>query len=183
MSAPIDPSTAATLAIRVATPDDAPALARFAARVFEETFGPENTAADMASYLAAAFGEERQRGELEDANSRVLLAVSADSGEIAGYAHIRLGEAPASVDARRPVEVVRFYVDGKWKGRGLAGRLMRACLAQARDWGCDVAWLGVFQRNRRAIAFYAREGFRAVGTQTFVLGTDPQTDDVMALRL
>jgi hypothetical protein len=37
----------------------------------------------------------------------------------------------------------------------------------------------VWERNPRAIRFYGKYGFRPVGDQTFVLGTDPQRDLVL----
>ena len=43
--------------------------------------------------------------------------------------------------------------------------------------------LGVFERNERAQAFYRKHGFRQVGTQIFVVGTDPQTDHIMLREL
>jgi ribosomal protein S18 acetylase RimI-like enzyme len=41
----------------------------------------------------------------------------------------------------------------------------------------------VWERNRRAQAFYKKSGFVDVGTQTFLVGTDEQTDRVMELIL
>ena len=68
-------------------------------------------------------------------------------------------------------------------GRGVGEALLNACVRQAREWGCDVVWLGVWERNPRAIAFYEKWGFRRVGEQRFLVGTDSQRDHVMALRL
>ena len=41
-------------------------------------------------------------------------------------------------------------------------------------------WLGVWERNVRAQAFYRKQGFTVVGSQIFRLGSDPQRDLVMA---
>jgi ribosomal protein S18 acetylase RimI-like enzyme len=60
---------------------------------------------------------------------------------------------------------------------------MRACVEQARAWHCDVLWLGVWEHNPRAIAFYEKQGFRKVGRHTFMVGSDVQYDDVMARPL
>jgi len=49
--------------------------------------------------------------------------------------------------------------------------------------GADVAWLGVWEQNPRAISFYAKNGFAVVGEHVFVLGKDPQRDLVLAKRL
>ena len=60
---------------------------------------------------------------------------------------------------------------------------MDACLATAREWEADLLWLGVWEHNPRAIAFYEKRGFRAIGAQEFLLGADRQRDLVMVLYL
>jgi GNAT superfamily N-acetyltransferase len=166
------------LKIRRATSADAVALAEFGARTFYETFAADNTAENMASYLASAWTPALQRAEIEDPKLDTLLAVDKD-GRFAGFAQLHAERAPACVATHAPVELKRFYVDKPWHGRGVAGELMAAVEREARARGARELWLGVWERNERAQAFYRKSGFRAVGTQTFVVGSDPQTDQVM----
>ena len=56
---------------------------------------------------------------------------------------------------------------------------MGAVFDAARSAGDGHLWLGVWERNARAIRFYAKAGFVDVGSHDFVLGTDRQTDRVM----
>jgi ribosomal protein S18 acetylase RimI-like enzyme len=56
---------------------------------------------------------------------------------------------------------------------------MRACLAEAEKRGHDSLWLGVWEHNPKAQAFYRKWGFVEVGTQIFQLGNDPQRDLIM----
>ena len=166
------------LSIRHGRPEDAGVLARFAARVFHETFAADNRPDDMAAYIMIAFGPDQQRRELTDVDYTCLLAEQ--EGALAGYALIRAkGDTPECVVERPAIEVVRFYVDRAWHGRGVAGPLMSACEAEARRRGARGMWLGVWERNDRAIGFYTKCGFRDVGSHEFVLGTDRQTDRVM----
>ena len=132
----------------------------------------------MNAYLASGFSAEIQARELSDPESTFLIA-SVD-GVVAGYARVRIGDAPACVAGERPAEIVRLYADAPWIGRGAGSALMDACLATARAGGCDVVWLAVWERNPRAIAFYAKCGFSAVGGQDFAVGHDIQRDVVMA---
>jgi ribosomal protein S18 acetylase RimI-like enzyme len=81
------------------------------------------------------------------------------------------------------MEIVRFYVDRPWHGRGVAQTLMAAAASMARAAGARTLWLGVWERNERAIAFYRKSGFADVGTKIFVLGTDHQRDLVLARPL
>jgi len=163
--------------IRKAEVSDAEELALFAARTFSETFGGENTPEDLALHLAKAYGPAQQGAELRDPAWTTLLAEEGTT--LAGYAQIRTGPAPSCVTGESPIELYRFYVDSPWQGRGVAGVLMQAVKDRARRRGANSLWLGVWERNARAQAFYRKHGFVKVGRQVFVVGTDPQTDDVM----
>lgn len=167
--------------IRRAIPADAETLAALAASTFADTFAGDNDPEDLALHLAASYGAARQRGEIEDPGMRTLVTVSDDA--LVAFAQLRRGAPPVDVAGADPVEVWRFYVDRAWHGRGVAGALMDAALAEARAMGAGAAWLGVWERNPRAIAFYRKRGFVEVGTHVFTLGRDAQTDVVMARPL
>jgi ribosomal protein S18 acetylase RimI-like enzyme len=170
-----------TASIRIATAADAAALASLAERTFRDAFGAQNSAADMDLYCGQAFGAETQRREIADPRLTTLLVE--EDGALVAFAVLRDGPPHPAVAGATTREVLRFYVDRAHHGSGLAQRLMGEVVERARTAGADVLWLGVFERNPRAIRFYERCGFRQVGEQTFVLGTDPQRDVVMALRL
>jgi diamine N-acetyltransferase len=170
------------LQIRRATADDAAALAEFGARTFFETFAADNDPADMAMHLASAWHPDIQRAEIEDAGLDTLLACDAH-GRLAGFAQLRAAHPPDAIAVHEPVELKRFYVDKPWQGRGVARQLMEAVDLHARARGARELWLGVWERNERAQAFYRKCGFRKVGTQIFVVGMDPQTDHVMLREL
>lgn len=172
--------------IRIAHAADAPDLSAFAARCFRETFHLQNDPADLESYIAGAFDPDRQAAEINEPSSVVLLAEVPDSVSglrLAGYAHIVQGPAPPEVVGADPIELRRLYVGSEWQGRGVAHSLMAAVLATARTGSAQTLWLGVWERNPRAIAFYRKYGFERVGEQTFLLGSDPQCDWLMALGL
>jgi len=168
--------------IRPAEPGDAASLSAFAVRVFEDTFAKDNRPEDMAAYTSQVFTIENQAAEIADPDSAVLLLLTNDDA-LAGYAHLALGAAPAFVRAERPVELKRFYIAHELHGQGAAGPLMEAVIEKARAWNGDALWLGVWDRNPRAIGFYEKMRFRAVGQQTFYLGNDRQIDVVMSLLL
>ena len=165
---------------RRAMPADAALLASLAERTFTDTFGPANTDEDMALYVAGAFSVEMQRAELEDARNRVVFAER--DGDVVGYAMLRDGPSPDAVPGNA-IEIMRLYAATSLIGSGVGATLMHSCLAAASSEGKDVVWLGVWERNARAIAFYSRWGFVDVGFITFTLGRDVQTDRVMMRRL
>ena len=127
----------------------------------------------MNAYIATTYSVEKQRREIEDPGIITLLAE--DGAALIGFAQLRV--EPAAV------EIARFYVDRQWHGRGLAQQMMGACFDTARGLRVGKVWLAVWERNPRAIAFYSKCGFRDVGSQPFILGSDLQTDRVMEIPL
>jgi len=156
---------------------DASLLAELGARTFVETFAADNTPEDMAAYTEASFNLAQQTAELADGKSTFLIAEV--DGVAAGYAKLHAGERAPGLDAFKPVELARLYVSREWLGRGVGETLMRACVDEARRAGHQTIWLGVWERNLRAQAFYRKWNFRPVGEQVFQLGSDPQRDLLM----
>ena len=167
--------------IRTATPADADVLAAFGERTFRETFAADNRAEDIEAYAPATYSAERQRADLADGSRVTLLAES--GGVLLAYAQLRKGPAPACITGPAPIQLLRFYVDRPWHGRGVARLLMDATRAAAEARGGETLWLGVWERNPRAIAFYEKCGFRDVGSEPFLLGSDRQTDRIMMCAL
>ncbi len=165
------------LTIRRGTVEDAGLLSALGARTFSETFAADNTPEDLAAYTAASFSVARQTAELEDPASTFLIAEV--DGQAAGYAKLHVGKPEQGVEGANPVELVRLYVSREWLGRGVGQQLMRACLDAARQAGHDTIWLGVWERNARAQAFYRKWNFREVGEHMFQLGSDLQRDLLM----
>jgi diamine N-acetyltransferase len=163
--------------IRSANIADANLLAELGKRTFHETFSPDNTREDMDAYLTSSFNPTQQTAELADPASTFMIAEV--SGSAAGYAKLRAGEPATGIEGAKPIELVRLYVLREWLGQGVGEVLMRACLDEARSAGYETIWLGVWERNARAQAFYRKWGFRAVGEHVFQLGSDAQRDIVM----
>lgn len=164
--------------IRPARPSDAASLAAIAERTFRETFAADNSDENLDLHCARKFGADIQRAEIADPQLVTLLAE--DAGELAGFAQLRLAHATACVRAIEPAELHRIYVAREWHGRGVAQELLRAIRAAAARAGSDCVWLGVWERNPRAIAFYRKCGFAVVGEQPFDLGRDRQRDLILA---
>lgn len=201
MTARTAPDPAASdVRIRVATPDDAPALAAFAASTFRSTYAlgghgdvAASTPDDVAAYVLAAFTTEQMRASLCDPTLVTFVAApTPEPGAVetwAGYAQLRLraspdAPVPPSCAGSHPRELARLYVDRDWQGRGVADRLVDAVVARARaaPGGADPLWLAVYQANARATAFYRRRGFVVVGTSTFRMGAELQHDWLMVWR-
>jgi GNAT superfamily N-acetyltransferase len=150
-------------------------LASFAARLFESTYGDDTPAAEMAAYVAEHFGPDLQRAEIVDPSGCLFVATEGADQTMIGYVH-----ATKDADAMR---LNRLYVDQPARGTGLAARLLEAVETQCRAFGLETLRLGVYDQNARAIAFYRRSGFAAVGTTSFHMGQDIQSDLIMEKSL
>lgn len=167
------------LSIRRAELSDAAELAELGARTFADAFGADNTPEDMQAHLSKSYGVRQQTEEL--ARPDVVTLVAEHGGKLVAFAQVHRSPPPACVTEESPAELLRFYVDRPWHGRGVAQRLMAAVLEAARELGGRSLWLSVWERNPRAIAFYEKSGFRNVGTKEFWVGSDRQTDYVLVL--
>lgn len=165
--------------IRRAALEDAAQLAAIAEATFRATFAAVNTPEDMDLHCRTSYGEAIQAEEIAD-TSRVTFLCE-DGGRLVGFAQLRWGKAPCcGIDADVPGEILRLYVISEFHGKGVAHELMSACMDEMTSRRSDVVWLGVWERNPKALAFYKKCGFREVGEQVFQLGSDAQRDIVMA---
>jgi len=167
--------------IRRGAVSDAAALSEIAARTFVDTFASDNRPEDMQAHQAKAFGVRQQSAELADPDEITLLALR--NGVLIGFAQVRRNAAPACVVQEKPVELHRLYVDKAAHGSGVAKELMSAAHDAARELGGKHLWLGVWERNARAIAFYSKVGFTKAGSHDFYVGADRQTDLVFVTTL
>jgi ribosomal protein S18 acetylase RimI-like enzyme len=134
----------------------------------------------MEKYVRDSFSLGRVRAELADDANTFLLAFVDGKERPDGYAKLRTGTTDPSVTGPEPVELHRLYVDRSAIGHGVGAALMRASFEAARAAGHRTLWLGVWERNARAITFYERWQFETVGEHVFRLGSDHQTDLIMA---
>ncbi|OQY91120.1 MAG: hypothetical protein B6D38_00555 [Anaerolineae bacterium UTCFX1] len=167
--------------IRYGTTDDANILAEFGAETFSDTFGADNTPENIRLFLARTYSPEIQLQELSNP-STIFLIVEIDD-KIAGYAKLTLGNRDDSIHGTKVVEIERIYVAKEHIGKGIGKSLMQASIQEAKQRGSESLWLGVWEKNPRAIEFYKKRGFKEIGTHVFMLGDDPQRDYIMELRL
>ena len=173
--------------LRLAGPDDAARLADLGARAFRETFASENTPENLADYLRHSVSPEIQAAEVAQPGSSFLILEL--DGAAVGYARVLAGsidpalQASAEWNTQRPMELVRIYLLQGLTGQRLGDVLMQGCIDLARQQAMEMLWLGVWEKNPRAIGFYRRWGFEPVGKHIFQLGQDSQTDLILARRV
>jgi len=160
---------------------DLVALRAISIQTFTETFSEHNTEHDMRKYVSENLSAERLQKELNTGGS--LFYFIHCGHELAGY--MKLNEDMAQTIAGKPhtLEIERIYVLRKFHGQQIGKSLLQQAIAIAKENSHEVIWLGVWEHNTKAIAFYERNGFVKTGSHDFVLGNDVQTDHVMELTL
>lgn len=163
--------------LRNCTTKDFETLRELSIRTYYETFAHLNTAEDMAAYLEDAFNVEGLTQEFNDPNSSFYFLYA--DGRLAGY--LKLNEAPSQTDINdaESLEIERIYVSSEFQGAGLGRYLMEQAIAIANERNKKYVWLGVWEKNEKAIRFYKKNGFYEIGTHKFVMGEDVQTDYIM----
>lgn len=157
---------------------DAADLAEFAARSFAEAFSADNNPDDLAEHLRTSYGTSQQAAELQDPSVTTILAKF--NGQLVAYAQVRKNPSPPPcVKHSEPIELHRFYLDRRAHGSGLAYRLMEEVHRAAHAFKGRHIWLGVWERNPRAIAFYKKASFFDVGSKIYAVGADKQIDRVL----
>lgn len=146
-------------------------------RTYDETFSPYNSPDIMQAYFLDAFNKQKLLSELLDTNSQFYFLFVGD--ELAGY--LKVNEAPSQSDVNdvNSLEIERLYVLKKFQRNGLGAYLMEMAIDMAISKGKSYVWLGVWERNEKALRFYKKQGYYKIGEHPFYMGSDKQTDYLM----
>jgi ribosomal protein S18 acetylase RimI-like enzyme len=169
--------------IKKATEKDVGLLLDLSAQTFHQAFGTQNSCDNMSAYMASAFSEEQLLEEIKSPHSLFLMAYIPGEQAPVGYTKLRMGKTPRELKDARTIEIHRIYVVQEMIGRGVGKALMESCLEFAQRHNYEVIWLGVWERNIRAIDFYKKWGFKKFSSYIFRLGTEDQTDYLMKKNL
>ncbi len=164
------------LTIRRARKNDARLISLLSAVTFSDTFTGTCTAEDMSNYIRENYDENAIARELEDDNDFYFIAYISDKP--VGYMRIKEGESEVPVIRQhKSVELKRIYVLKEYHAKKAGAALMDFAIAFAKEKKYEVLWLGVWEHNERAKAFYKKYGFINTGYEhPFPIGNTPQTD-------
>lgn len=163
--------------IEMAQSTDVNTIRDLSIATFAETFASLNTEEDMEQYNERHFSTDELQREIDNPDSTFMVAKV--DGVPAGYMKVNVGDAQTEEMLGNRMEVQRLYILRQYKRNGLGARFMHTAFDMARAQGKSVIWLGVWEHNDAAIAFYKRMGFVQFGSHDFVLGDDRQTDLLM----
>ena len=164
------------LHIRRDVADDEKLIAELSAITFFDTFKGTCTDDDMQGFIKDYFSIEQVEKELQDNDDFYFIAFI--NGNPAGY--IRMKEEVSDVEIinkHRGIELKRIYVLKEYHSKKIGAALMNFALDFATEKNYELIWLGVWEHNERARAFYNKFGFEDSGVMhPFPIGNTPQTD-------
>ena len=162
-------------------PADVLHLQHIGKATFTETFAWCNTSENMLFYLNFNFNTDHLLAQINNPDSEFYFAVSGT--EIVGYLKINLAAAQTELQDAMGLEIERIYVLKAFQGKKVGQLLFDKAVQIAQSYGKSYLWLGVWEENNQAIAFYKKNGFVVFDTHIFRLGKDVQTDFLMKKQI
>ena len=156
-------------------------LQKFSWQTFNDSSSEFNTEENMLKTFNKDFSLEQITTEFYDRNSQFYFAK--EKGNVIGYLKLNFGEAQTELKEASGMEIERIYVLKNYHGKAIGKILCEKAFSIAVELKLEYLWLGVWEKNERAINFYKKNGFVEFATHSFMLGDDNQTDIMMKLHL
>ena len=169
------------LRIREVKPSEVLQLQGITRDTFIKAFAHQNKPSDIEMYVAEAFAIAQIQSEFDNPDSYHFFAEN--DSEIVGFVKLNLGSAQTETPFSNSLEIQRIYVIAKYQGLKIGEQLLQFVIDFAKRKKKDSIWLGVWEKNVRAISFYERNGFVAFSKHEFFVGKDQQFDIMMQLDL
>ncbi len=169
------------LDIQKLTIADIHVLQSISVQTFVEAFAADNTETDMQIYIHQYLSHKKLLSELENEHSAFYLARQHEKP--VGYLKVNFGHAQSELHEIQSLEIERIYVVAEMIGKNVGAQLMDKAISIAKENQMTSIWLGVWEKNTRAIRFYEKHGFVKFTTHKFMLGNDEQTDWLMRKKL
>lgn len=170
-----------TITIQKCTLGDLGVLQDLSVETFKETFEDQNSPEHMKAYLERAFNAGQLEKELLNISSEFYFIHS--NGVLAGYLKVNTNEAQSEIMDNLSLEIERIYIRKNFHKQGLGGYLMNTAIDIAKEQNKEKIWLGVWEKNERAITFYQKIGFVQTGAHSFYMGDEEQIDLIMTKTL
>ena len=158
-----------------------PDLQNIGRQTFFETFRDTNTRENLEKYLDENFNTGQLTKELNNPGTGFFLAII--NNIVVGYLKVNTGDAQTEFKDHDELEIERIYVIKSYWGKSVGQSMLDFALTLARQKNKITVWLGVWEKNFRAIRFYEKNGFVVFGKHAFKVGEDLQTDILMSLFL
>ncbi|WP_078544847.1 GNAT family N-acetyltransferase [Litchfieldia alkalitelluris] len=170
-----------TMSIKKCTLEDLLILQKISYETFNETFKDQNSPENMKVYLDKAFNIKQLEKELSTSSSQFFFVYF--NHEVAGYLKVNTNEAQSEAMGDESLEIERIYIKREFQKHGLGKHLFNKALEIAKEHNKQKIWLGVWEKNQNAIAFYEKMAFVQTGAHSFYMGDEEQIDFIMTKTL
>ena len=167
--------------IKKVTEDDLSILKEISIKTFTETFAKDNTPEDTQKYIETNFTDEKILSEIKNEGSYFFIAFL-DEKPVA-YLKLNVGKAQTEKQGDDSMEIQRIYVLSEFKGKRIGSKLMEKAEDEAKKMKVKRIWLGVWEHNDAALAFYDKKGYKRFSEHIFMFGNDPQTDYLLEKKI
>nr|MBK9651744.1 GNAT family N-acetyltransferase [Bacteroidota bacterium] len=169
------------LSIKWATHGDAKLICDLGARFFIEAYHEEKAMDDLLLYCQKAFVQADIEADIKE--GKAFYAICKLDERDCGYIKLRSDRTLESLPKLQCIELERIYVGRDYWRHHIGKFLMDEVVSFGRKNNFEYLWLGVWQLNHRANAFYKNYGFEIIGTKKFYVGTEENDDYVLGIRI
>ncbi|MFS0782004.1 GNAT family N-acetyltransferase [Bacillus sp. 1P06AnD] len=170
-----------TVHIKKCSHEDLLILQELSIQTFTDTFKSQNSTEHLHAYLERAFNAEKLQKELSNSSSEFYFIYYNE--KLAGYLKVNMNEAQSERIADESLEIERIYVRSVFQRKGLGEFLLNKAVDIAMRKKKKMIWLGVWEKNEKAITFYEKRGFVHSENHSFYMGEEEQLDWIMAKTL
>jgi diamine N-acetyltransferase len=161
--------------------EDLQILQQISIETFNDTFKHQNSPENMKNYLEKAFNYEQLEKELSNVFSEFFFIFLNE--ELAGYLKVNINDSQSEQTGDESLEIERIYIRNKFQRKGLGKYLIDRATEVAMMQNKKMIWLGVWEKNGKAIDFYRKIGFVQTGAHSFYMGDEEQIDFIMTKTL
>lgn len=155
-----------SISIRAAAPKDALCLSVLGTQVFLDTYATQGIRPLIAREVLELFSIDAISALLSSPSIEIIVAEQ--DGHLIGFAQLTDGAGHELVPFAPAVELNRLYVQERFTSKGIGRALLQRAEATAAARGARALWLTAWVGNPRALAFYARQGYKELGASLYV---------------
>lgn len=160
-----------TLEIKLAEKEDARLISLLGRVTFTETFGHlYRDRQDLLNYYDKTFSVKKIESSIGKPSNIFWIAFV--NRLPVGYAKLKLNSESKFIDTGKVCQLQKIYVLKDFLSMKIGFELQTRLLAKAKDLGFERIWLSVLDSNERAVNFYRKSGFEAIGNHDFRIGKE-----------
>lgn len=156
-------------------------LVNISITTFIDAFEKDNNPGDFKAYIDFEFDGNKLLGELKNSDTTFYFVYK--DAYLVGYLKLNENDAQTDIRLKDGMELERIYVLKDFQGQQIGQWILSEVKKMAFRKQKIYIWLGVWEKNAKAIKFYQNLGFSKFGSHPYFIGKDKQTDWLMRFEL